>query len=432
MIRIFLWGAGAFGTRILKHIPNELVKGYIETNEDKIGKKVNGFPVYSFEEFYKEFPDDYVLTTHSMPENAMAKMNEMGFHKYFLCNDCPPEWLEEARRLEFDKYVESLIISSNKLAVLGVNLFSIVLCDRIKKITGYMPDLLFDEDSDSNLITHLQKDLSEYVFVQLEKTDLSKYERIYNTEDDLKIARENIVEAKKCYKHIEEYRHEKIASLKGKHIGKRCFIVGLGPSLDIADLETLKKNNELCISMNSIYRIFEKTDWRPNYYVSCDTKFIMDEIDKYVSFDLDNYIISDTCGAEVNERLEELLGNKLFSFHEYKEWKLKGLPDFSDDISRSAAFSGTVTYTCMQIAAYMGCNEIYLLGMDASVIAGQNKTYEYFYENTGPKSYCQSSYPYRAYEAAKKYAGENGIIIKNASRGGELESFERVNFDSLF
>ena len=86
----------------------------------------------------------------------------------------------------------------------------------------------------------------------------------------------------------------------------------------------------------------------------------------------------------------------------------------------------------MQIAAYMGCNEIYLLGMDASVIAGQNKTYEYFFENTGPKSYCQSSYPYRAYEAAKKYAGENGIIIKNASRGGELESFERVNFDSLF
>jgi hypothetical protein len=37
-----------------------------------------------------------------------------------------------------------------------------------------------------------------------------------------------------------------------------------------------------------------------------------------------------------------------------------------------------------------------------------------------------------AYSAAKKFADENGIKIYNATRGGKLEVFERVDFDSLF
>jgi len=33
---------------------------------------------------------------------------------------------------------------------------------------------------------------------------------------------------------------------------------------------------------------------------------------------------------------------------------------------------------------------------------------------------------------ARKYADSHGIVIKNAGRGGKLENFERVDFDSLF
>ena len=36
------------------------------------------------------------------------------------------------------------------------------------------------------------------------------------------------------------------------------------------------------------------------------------------------------------------------------------------------------------------------------------------------------------YKAAKKYAEENGIKIYNATRGGKLEIFERVEYDTLF
>lgn len=36
------------------------------------------------------------------------------------------------------------------------------------------------------------------------------------------------------------------------------------------------------------------------------------------------------------------------------------------------------------------------------------------------------------YQAARRYAETHGIKIYNATRGGELEVFERVDFDSLF
>ncbi|MBQ4379398.1 MAG: hypothetical protein II821_09430 [Treponema sp.] len=37
-----------------------------------------------------------------------------------------------------------------------------------------------------------------------------------------------------------------------------------------------------------------------------------------------------------------------------------------------------------------------------------------------------------AFFAAKRYADEHGVRILNATRGGKIEVFERVDFDSLF
>ena len=36
-----------------------------------------------------------------------------------------------------------------------------------------------------------------------------------------------------------------------------------------------------------------------------------------------------------------------------------------------------------------------------------------------------------AYIAANEYAKEHGVKILNATRGGKLEAFERVDFDSI-
>ena len=43
-----------------------------------------------------------------------------------------------------------------------------------------------------------------------------------------------------------------------KYEGKRCFIIGNGPSLKLEDLNRLK--NEITIASNKIYLIFNKTE----------------------------------------------------------------------------------------------------------------------------------------------------------------------------
>lgn len=59
-------------------------------------------------------------------------------------------------------------------------------------------------------------------------------------------------------------RYEQIKKYKDIHQRERCFIVATGPSLTLSDLEVLK--NEYTFGMNSIVKLFDKTDWRPTYY----------------------------------------------------------------------------------------------------------------------------------------------------------------------
>lgn len=45
---------------------------------------------------------------------------------------------------------------------------------------------------------------------------------------------------------------------------------------------------------------------------------------------------------------------------------------------------------------------------------------------------CLRVHQLRGYVAAKQYADSHGIKIYNATRGGKLEVFTRVDFGSLF
>ena len=61
---------------------------------------------------------------------------------------------------------------------------------------------------------------------------------------------------------------EALKQFQNIHIGERCFIVGNGPSLRCEDLDMLKQ--EITFGSNYIYKIFNKTDWRPTYYFNSD------------------------------------------------------------------------------------------------------------------------------------------------------------------
>lgn len=223
------------------------------------------------------------------------------------------------------------------------------------------------------------------------------------------------------------------------HKGKRCFIVATGPSLNFDDLEMLNKHNEICLSVNKIYRCYTKTKWRANYVGVTDPKILADVlIDKQNGVEMpDKLFIGDNnikCGnIKPIEDCEY--------FHLNCEDFEPNPPRFSEDMSICSYRGCTVTYDfALQMAAYMGFSEIYLLGVDHSMTGKISDVQNHFIENYYTEKEKDESHftasnwdgASLAYQSAENYSRKHGFRIYNATRGGKLEVFERVNFDDLF
>lgn len=232
---------------------------------------------------------------------------------------------------------------------------------------------------------------------------------------------------------------EKFKSLKDTKIGKRCFIVGNGPSLRIEDLEKIK--NEDSFAVNRIYKIFNQTDWRPTYYCSQDTK-VLDEVKD------DMEIMLKECKKVFLNAYVKIKGKKLedkenlYFFYLNTEEFFPELPKFSEDVSKQIYEGFTVAYASIQLAVYMGYSEIYIIGTDHSYnvnkkhdgsIEKKEDVTNYMKGLEGNMGYPpQLEKSTLAFRKANQVCKEKGIIIKNATRGGMLEEFERINFDDLF
>ena len=243
-------------------------------------------------------------------------------------------------------------------------------------------------------------------------------------------------------KHFEKTAYgRELENLKNIHEGKRCFLIGNGPSLQAEDLTCLHGHGELCFAFNRIYNIFDQTPWRPTYYISQDEKMLMG------------------C-ADVVDRTE--MGTKFvpINLKWYHDIRLKsaawfymtapsdedGKPlEFSDTPQKYVFNSSTGMYTAAQFAAYMGFKEIYLIGVDHHFHISRNNKGEIVVDNT-VKDYFSEKYnedkdklyipntekSTLTYVAMKEQCEKRGIRVYNATRGGKLEVFERVDFDSLF
>lgn len=236
---------------------------------------------------------------------------------------------------------------------------------------------------------------------------------------------------KKAYRQYE--LKDKFRKLKESKIGKRCFIVGNGPSLTINDLNRII--DEDCFASNEIYKIFGKTEWRPKYFLIKDrySKTPGNVID---TLDIDNIFLGD-----YYLRFNSVKRKDIICLHEHYALNEKNIP-FSNDIEKRIYSAATVTYGLMQIIAYMGYTEVYMLGIDhnyafelapdGSVInTGQNATH--FFKDEIPEDIIANVLGMtRAYQSFKRYTDAHRIKVRNATRGGKLEVFERVDFDSLF
>ena len=254
-------------------------------------------------------------------------------------------------------------------------------------------------------------------------------------------ARNNAIRLKK---ELTEQDRKKIQRFKNIHKGKRCFIIGTGPSQNARDLNRLK--NEITITVNDAYISYDSTEWRADYYV------VMDDSSEYVLNNLFS-LEYEHKGVFYNGRLHYRGENgvklacdaahTMLMHTVWNKWFPRIFPimRFSDDVSKVIYTGKTVVFSCIQIAAYMGFEEIYLSGIDcdyhgmlySSIMGGNDAENIVTTQVKDMRTHLEKSggLMIEQFEALNKLLQKNGIKVFNATRGGKLEVFPRVDLDSL-
>ncbi len=236
-------------------------------------------------------------------------------------------------------------------------------------------------------------------------------------------------------------------NLKDIHKGKRCFIIGNGPSLKAEDLDKLK--GEITFAANRIFKIFPRTDWRPTYYICID--YLMYGIDYKEINHIDSklrFVPLERALAAGEIYDEVTYYNRVVNCVDIKDGKIVRGKEFafSDNIEDVVYGGQTVLFDAIQIAAYMGFSEIYLLGVDCGYklevlengsIVENNIEKNHFDDSydeglEGKIAVVGTLYATRlAFEKAKESCEKKGIVIRNATRGGKLEIFQRVSLEDV-
>lgn len=240
---------------------------------------------------------------------------------------------------------------------------------------------------------------------------------------------------------------DRLIALKDAYVGKKCFVIGNGPSLRAEDLTLLKENNVFCLASKGIYNIYGETEWRPDIWATSDVKYtemVVDDVNKNVNSK--KLVCAQTLlqkNIEINDAIY------------YPYIQNERTPRFfNKDIENGVHFYGSITCKLINFAAYMGFTEIYLLGCDNStpIVKGKNgeNLVDFSKKTHFSEFYCGDKeqdeklfatindiveswkYIEKSFVDIKYFCDEMGIKIFNATRGGELEVFERISVEDIF
>ncbi|MBE6095227.1 MAG: DUF115 domain-containing protein [Schwartzia succinivorans] len=430
MLRFVIWGAGIRGRRLLNIIGDNAI-AYI----DKVANQKStlaGLPIMNFEEYQAHCAGLPIIVSPYDGDEILAFLKDRPEVPYISLLD-EPWFFSQGTLPSFDELNLGALSKEDRIHIYGIGLMGIMLF-KFLKCNGY---------SDVSFIPG-KRGVNEK---QARKLGLQLADKIYTT-DIILCTEKNIEEPSLTFPanrvedfwnlsyYFDAYGHKELERFRNIHChdGRRLFIVATGPSLRISDLDRLHEHGELTMSMNMVFRAFDKTRWRPDYYLMQDIEGMKEYEEELRRLDLPHVFLSD-CGVE-RWKCKAFPSN-IHVFHLNVDVKQKW-PRVSGDIASYVFGGGTVVLSCLQVAFYMGIREIYLVGADCNYIGGAKDRKNHFISN-----YCKPGdgqpdkiFPvkevFRGYQAVRYYAREHGIKIFNATRGGNLEVFERVDFDSLF
>ncbi len=431
-MEVILWGLGTNGKNLIDVVDKGTVVAIIDTKAEVLNlKSYQEIPIIDFNTYLSQYKEYFIIVTPMICESIVKSLEDNFIEDYFLqSKSCMA--LSAFLEVKHDTFINSYKLNANNhYYIYGIDFFSLYLYKYLIH-NDFKVDFLYADKKQKLMLERLNK-----------KKIIDKFSSITKIEENdfiIQIQESSFVYDRFLnildYKSLNEKFYSKwktnLRKFKDSQSGKRIFIIATGPSLKISDLDMLQKNNVLTMSMNQIYHAFEKTNWRPNYYVISDG-FAMRDYEKLKEkgrwFKNTEKIFSDNYLKFWNNQLDD-------SYHCFRQMQSSPEIGFSSDIS-DVVYSGlTVVYSCLQLATYMGFKEIYLLGCDFSFSPQFDSDKDHFYGShesvlTGGYTF-NYKFVQRAYEKAKEYSELHGLSIYNATRGGKLEVFKRVMFDDLF
>lgn len=237
---------------------------------------------------------------------------------------------------------------------------------------------------------------------------------------------------------------------KDLHCGERVFILCCGPSINQLDLQKLIHEKTIAVSDFFLHRDYKKIApkyyCRPkleDYYPESGLAGWQRQFKRYVGetqlfFEIDDYPLFYESDILPKENLN-FVSTKMIS------------PNFWEiDLEKNILGPQSVSILALQLAVYMGFSKIYLLGAEHDSI--KTKKYEHFFDKKESVFVMNEDsvdeddniiLPFKVeleiqnnlwnqYETIKEIAEAKGISIYNATPGGILDVFERVDFDTLF
>jgi hypothetical protein len=255
--------------------------------------------------------------------------------------------------------------------------------------------------------------------------------------------------------------YQQLRSYRNRFIKKRCFIMGNGPSLNETPLEKLE--GEYVWGLNRCHLLFDRISWRPKFITAVDDVVIpdiADEIQDVITTypDIPFFFPEEFYRKAVLEPNSNVIWFRQRPMEPSKD--AQGF--FSYNAGRYLRVPHTVSITALQLAVYMGFNPIYLIGCDTSYtipedVDAEGTTFDpasgekidgYVITsktNNDPNHFTPEYFGSGSrwhhpnvkgmlfgYQMAKECCDRRGIDVFNATIGGRLDVFPRIDFSTIF
>ncbi len=216
------------------------------------------------------------------------------------------------------------------------------------------------------------------------------------------------------------------------HKGQRCFIIGNGPSLKQTDLTKLK--GEFTFGMNRIYLLFPKLGFNTTYFASINDLVIEQCAEEIAALPIPKFI-----AWHSNRHFQRLSDDMIFLYSTYTG------PRFAYDMTGRIWEGATVTNVALQLAFYMGFEKVILIGVDHNFTSKGEANKTVISTGDDPNhfsgAYFGKGFRWQlpdldtseiGYDLARKAYQKAGREIVDATVGGKLAIFPKVDYKSLF